>query len=176
MSTDFLEDVRDPVVDRLAEYLNIPVILSDQEAPRPAYPFVHYSVIAPYIPNGEYGAYSIEDGEDEESLISTRSEQPHATFSFTVCSENRHEGKRYISGEDEAMRYAERAQGFFLHAGRAALSSIGIVVVEVMNSASRSLLDVDEVSRRWGFDLRVRYTKIDEREDPRMDSYNIRKG
>ena len=61
------------------------------------------------------------------------------------------------------MDLADRAQGFFLFAGRQLLADAGIVVVSVENTQPRSALDIDEVARRYGFDILVRYERTDTR-------------
>lgn len=168
---NFLE-VRNTIMTRLEQYLGIPVVLSDQAAPMPEFPFCYYSITTPYAPTGEMGNYRIEDIPGETKITTTRREQPSATFSFTVCSINRWtkdangaEVEPYIFGEDEAQNLAEKAQGFFLVAGYDILSNLGIVVVDVTNTANRTTLVVDEAARRYGFDVRVRYTREDSRTD-----------
>lgn len=85
-------------------------------------------------------------------------------LSFTACSMNRvgQDGAQ-VMGDDEAMDLADRAQGFFLFTGRQLLADRGIVVVSVENTQPRSALDVDEVARRYGFDILVRYERTDTR-------------
>ena len=166
-------ELRNLMVKSLEEYLGIPVVLSDQTAPVPEYPFCYYSVITSYAPTGEQGNYYNNSNPDGESVTSTRVEQPGATVSFTFCSVNRWtkdpetgiEKEPYIYGEDEAQNYAEMAQGFFLHVAYAELSNRGIVVVEVTNAANRTSLVVDEAARRWGFDVKIRYARADSRND-----------
>lgn len=166
-------DVRNTVVKLLAKYLDRPVVLSDQVQPvEEAYPFGYYNVLTPYTPTGEQGDYAQIPNDDGVTVETTRREQPYATFSFTFCSVNRwttddngDEIEPYIYGEDEAQRLAERAQGFFLHVAYNELSDLGIVVVEVTNTTNRTTLVVDEAARRYGFDVRVRYSRVESRTD-----------
>jgi len=164
----FIEDVRNPITQRLEKYLGIPVKLSDQTSPVPESPFCFYSVITPYASTGELGHYDVSNITDTSKVTITRTEQPSATFSFTFASFNRwtkdaegNDCEPYIYGEDESVSLSEKAQGFFLHTGRDALSSLGIVVVDVTNAVQRTSLVVDEAARRHGFDVRVRYTRTD---------------
>lgn len=165
-------DVRNTIVSQLEAALCIPVVLSDQAAPAPDFPFAYYSVTSPYAPTGEMGNYSTEEIEGTNQIITTRTEQPSATFSFVFCSINRYtkdeDGKDvepYIYGEDEAQSLAEKAQSFFLLEGYDTLSNLGIVIVDITNTTNRTTLVVDEAARRYGFDVRVRYTRTDTRKD-----------
>ena len=76
----------------------------------------------------------------------------------------------YIYGDDEAEEIVEKAVGYLLHVGYNDLSNLGIVVCEVMNVGNRSTLIIDEEARRYGFDVRIRYTKADERTDAVVDT------
>ena len=153
----FLE-VRNTLVSSLAVALGIPVLLSDQVQPEAEVPFIVYSITAPYASTGELGDHTqtvIEDEDGTEALIDNRREQPSATFSFTACSENRWDGEEYIYGDDEAQSITEKAIGYLLQGGYNDLSNKGIV---------------DEAARRYGFDVRVRYTKDDQRRDDILQS------
>ena len=109
--------------------------------------------------------YSMEDGSTEGTAVEVREEQPTTTMSFTACSINRVEEKDgeqvSILGADEALELATLAQGFFLHGGRYAIQKAGFVVVDVTNATSRDALELDEMGRRFGFDVRLRYTRTD---------------
>ncbi|MEA4901856.1 LIC_12616 family protein [Desulfitobacterium sp.] len=173
----FLE-VRNIITQRLEQYLGIPVILGDQATPPPDnYPFCYYSVTTPYAPTGAMGNYEQTEIPSTTKLTTTRTEQPTATLSLIFCSinrwskdENGADTEPYIYGEDEAQSLAERAQGFFLHAEYDILSNLGIVVVDVTNTTNRTTLVVDEAARRYGFDVRIRYTRVDSRTDETVGS------
>lgn len=165
-------NVRNTIVSLLEEALDVRVVLSDQTSPVPDFPFAYYSVTTPYAPTGEMGNYSAEEIAGTTRLKTKRTEQPSATFSLVFCSINRYtkdeDGKDvepFIYGEDEAQSLAERAQGFFLLTGYDTLSNLGIVVVDITNTTNRTTLVVDEAARRYGFDVRVRYTREDMRTD-----------
>ena len=168
----FLE-VRNTLVSSLAVPLGIPVLLSDQVQPEAELPFIVYSVTAPYASTGELGDHTqtvIENEDGTEALIDNRREQPSATFSFTACSENRWDGEEYVYGDDEAQSITEKAIGYLLQGGYNDLSNKGIVVAEVTNVGNRTTLIIDEAARRYGFDVRVRYTKDDQRRDDILQS------
>lgn len=163
----FLE-VRNTLVSSLAAALGLPVLLSDQVQPEAEVPFIVYSVTAPYASTGELGDHTqtvIENEDGTEALIDNRREQPSATFSFTACSENRWDGEEYVYGDDEAQSITEKAIGYLLQGGYNDLSNKGIVVAEVTNVGNRTTLVIDEAARQYGFDVRVRYTKDDQRRD-----------
>ena len=153
-------ELRNVVICGLSRYLNVPVCLSSQVSPEQEYPFVVYSSTAPYIPDNGLGEFYQTPNQDG-SLTEERREQPTCTFSFTVCSVNREDGA--ILGEDEALDLAESAQGWFLHAGYEDMSRQGLTVVEVSNVQERSFLQADEEARRYGFDVMIRYVRIDKR-------------
>ncbi|MDR2513907.1 MAG: hypothetical protein LBD02_01715 [Christensenellaceae bacterium] len=166
----FLE-ARNTIIKRLEEHLGIPVVLSDQATPVPDFPFCYYSATTPYAPTGEMGDHTTREvaANGDTNIVDTRREMPTATLSLVFCSENRwvtQDGEQvFIYGEDEAQQYASMAQGWFLHVAYDTLSNLGIVVVDVMNATNRTALVVDEAARRYGFDLRFRYTRTDERTD-----------
>ena len=153
-------EMRNAMVKKLWDYLGCPVVLADQVQPEATFPFVIYSVTAPYIPGNTMGDYrTLPDGEDSTVV---RRVMPTATFSFTCCSMNRMgEGGTFVSGADEAYELADEAMGWFLHTGYMDVSALGITVVEVGQVQERTTLVIDEAARRFGFDVQIRYTRED---------------
>lgn len=155
---------RNKLIYALSQAVGRPVLLESQVQPEAEYPFIIYSIMDDYQSTNWSGNVSLTtDGED---TVSIREEQPTATFSFTACSMNREittEAGDLVTvyGADEASELAALAQGFFLHGGRYAIEAAGFVVVEVTNSNSRDALELDEMGRRYGFDVRLRYTRTD---------------
>jgi len=172
-------ELRNLLASRLADYLGRPVVLSEQVQPEPDYPFMAYTPTAPYINKGGMGNYinRLVEGtaDDTAYLLNTRTEQAEAIFSFVACSLNRYENDVYIFGDDEAQAMAEKAVGWFLHVGYFELSLQGVVVLEVMNVGNRTVLEIDEAARRYGFDVRVRYARTDTRRDEIATDYRIKK-
>ena len=153
-------ELRNAVVKGLGGYLEIPIVLSSQVNQEQEYPFLIYSSTAPYIPEnslGEYRQMKTSDGD----VVEERKEEPTCTFSFTACSADREEP--LILGEDEALKTAESALGWFLHTGYLYLSRLGVTVVDASNVQERSFLQVDEEARRYGFDVGIRYVRTDRR-------------
>lgn len=149
-------DARNKIIDGLRQYLQIPVNRANQVSPESELPYVVYSVLAPYIKASTLGHLALHR-DNGGNVFETRSEQAGMSLSFTVCSQSRtgSDGK-WVFGEDEAMSLAERAQGWFLHAGRRFLSP-DIVVESVENVVPRGTLIVDEEANRYGFDVLVKY-------------------
>ena len=155
-------EIRNNLISHLWDYLGCPIVLSNQVQPEEKVPFGIYSVTTSYVSDGGLGDYSMRDIGDGVEI--TRMEMPSATISFTFCSQNRTgpEGEA-ISGADEAEMLASKAAGYFLHAGYDDFLRLGIAVVEVGQTQDRTVLIVDEAARRVGFDVRIRYTRVDTR-------------
>ncbi len=171
------KELRNAMIKALHVFIGRPVVLSDQTVPEAEYPYVYYQPVQPYMSGGGTNiTREVVPGEEfEHDIITRREEEPEGTFSFTACSRNRKapDGS-VILGDDEALDLAECAQGFFLHAGALELYDLGIVVVEVYGVFPRSALEVDEVDRRYGFDVRVRYARVDERRDGVIENGTIK--
>lgn len=154
------------------EDIGCPVILSNQVQPEAEPPFCIYTVTAPYIPDGGMGDYEIADV--AEGVKISRMEMPSATFSFTFCSQNRTaENGSAVNGEDEAWAVADKAISYFKHAGQDDFLALGVAVVDVGQAQDRTTLLVDEAARRVGFDVQIRYTRIDERETASIEKIKI---
>ena len=156
---------RNALIAALSKAMGRPVLLASQVQPEVEPPFIVYSITADYLPDGGLGHYSWKRSGEEKDLVEVRAEQPTTTLSFTACSINRsynNGGVRVnVLGADEALELATLAQGFFLHTGRYEIERAGFVVVEVTNAASRDALELDEMGRRFGFDVRLRYVRTD---------------
>ena len=152
---------RNALILALSNFVGCPVLMDSQVEPEMEPPFIVYSITSDYTPDNGLGNYSLEEG----TAVEVREEQPTTTMSFTACSINRVEEKDgeqvSILGADEALELATLAQGFFLHGGRYAIQKAGFVVVDVTNATSRDALELDEMGRRFGFDVRLRYTRTD---------------
>ena len=150
-----------------------PVVLASQVQPEAEVPFIIYTVTTDYMADGSLGHYLQGDGETEDSLVVVRAEQPTATFSFTACSIDRTTESGTVFGADEALDLANRAQGFFLHTGRDAMEAAGFVALDVSNATNRDALELNEMGRRYGFDVRLRYVREDVLEVGTVEKPNI---
>lgn len=167
-----ITQIRNRLVKLLWDYLGCPVVLSDQVQPEAPFPFGIYSITTPYASTGELGDYATAAAEGGAEIA--RMEMPSATFSFTFCSQNRigDDGEE-INGADEAGELASRAIGWFLHAGYDDISQLGVTIVEVGQAQDRTTLIIDEAARRVGFDVRIRYTRVDTRKVSVIEKVNI---
>lgn len=154
---------RNEIVYRLEQHLGCRVDLSDQIAEQPDYPYSYYSVLSSRSSDHAFGLHETVRNEDG-SATARRSERASATMSFTFCSQNREtEAGEYIFGEDEALELAERAHGFFLLNAHNIHTDAGdIVINNVGPVASRSGFLVTDTVRRFGFDIRFNYIRVDE--------------
>ena len=153
----------DAIVSGLEKHIGCPVILSDQIAEQPEFPYCYYSALAPRISNHAFGLHEVV-GDEKQGCRRIRSEPVEATMSFTFCGQNREaEDGSYIYGEDEALGLADKAHGFFLLNGHCILvGSEDIVIRNVGSVANRSGFVVEDTVRRYGFDVRFAYIRTDE--------------
>lgn len=158
-----IRELRNTIVRLLYEALNVPVLLSDEVQPEEEYPYFIYTMTAPHS-SAPFGDHSkrVEDSLEGPQVIDARKDHAEAVFSFTACSANREAAGTWISGEDEVEDLTERAVGWFLHGGYTSLMLAGITVMEVMDVGNRSFLEIDEIPRQYGFDVRIGYARIDE--------------
>lgn len=154
---------RDAIISGLEAHIGCPVVLSDQIADKPEYPYCYYSVLVPRISSHAFGLDEVLKTED--GYLRTRSEPAAATMSFTFCSVNRETDDGYIFGEDEALSLSEKANGFFLLNAHNIPTEYGDIVIDnVGSSASRSGFLVEDTIRRYGFDVRFSYVRTDTKE------------
>lgn len=158
-----VRELRNTVVRLLYEALSVPIVLSDEVQPEEEYPYIIYTMTTPHS-SGPFGDHSkrVEETPDGPQVIDQRKGHAEAVFSFTACSVNREAAGGWISGEDEAEDLTDRAVGWFLHGGYTPLMLAGIVVRDVMDVGSRSILEIDEIPRQYGFDVRLGYARVDE--------------
>lgn len=169
---NFLE-IRNRIIQCLSEYLQCSIMLNNQQNPEAEYPYLFYSA-APYTPEGGQGDYQLEKLAD--GYLEKRTGEASCTFSFTCCSTDREVGNEYVLGEDEAFRFADKAAGWFLHAGYDTIAGMGITVDDVSAVQDRSTLMVDEEARRYGFDVRIRYVRTDTRKIGTIEHVVTKKG
>lgn len=153
-------EARNAIVAGLEAHIGCPVVLSDQIADMPDFPFCYYSVLSTRVTRHNRGLGSLYGGDE---FTRTRTEPVDATMSFTFCSQDRESDAGYILGEDEAMDLCEKGHGFFLLTGRVLYLDGGRVVMrQVGGVTSRSGFWVEDAVRRYGFDVRFGYVRTDE--------------
>lgn len=151
--------LRNWLVGRLYQYLTMPVVPND-DSPRPAKPFLAYTITSPYIPQAappviEYSDVvkvpPAEEGEEpgapENWSRKQRTEYPTIVWSLTAVAGTQ-------QGCYEAVMHARR---WFALDGRDGLQARGIVVARIEPVQDRSLiLDETEAEYRAGFDVGLR--------------------
>ena len=157
----FLE-ARNVIVAELEKHIGCPVILSDQIADVPEYPYCYYSVLTPRTTDHSFGLNEVRNEKVGYTLL--RSEPVSATMSFTFCSMNRETEDGYIFGEDEAMTLADKAHGFFLLDAHNIHTANGDIVINNVGAAvSRTSFLVEDSLRRYGFGIKFSYIRTDEK-------------
>lgn len=162
---------RNAIVCVLEAHIGCPVILSEQIADMPDFPYCYYSVLVPRISDHTFGLRAVRKAPD--GFILSRSEPVSATMSFTFCSMNRETEDGYIFGEDEVLNLSEKAHGFFLLNAHNIPTEYGEIVINNVGAArSRTGFAVEDTIRRYGFDIRFSYVRTDERPTEIIEKVN----
>lgn len=152
-------EVRNVIVEQLEQHLGCPVIASES-LNQNEYPCCYYSVITPRASTHSFGLNKVQ--KEGDGFIISRSERVAATLSFTLCSQDRNTKDGFVFGEDEALSLAEKAHGFFLlNAHNIGTEHGDIVMNNVGPVAKRTSFVTDDYVRRYGFDVRLYYVRID---------------
>lgn len=133
------------VIDKLAEYIDEPVIFADQPAPRPAYPYISIKILNDYIPEPGTGVLVSED--TLAGVKQTLQSMPEKVLSIT----------EYSRDLSTAGALAKKARDWFTFVGHPALKAEGYVVVEATAVINRDSLIIDDYERRRGFDVTLRF-------------------
>lgn len=131
-------DTRNKLVRLLYQHLNKPVIANDTTGKRPPYPYADYSITTVVNDAGE-GNYSFDGTTDRVDL------QKQISFSINT----------YSRDETEAYELAKEAWNFFKHH----VDKYDLTVVRIEEIMNRTLLEVDEYERRFGFDVFIRFSE-----------------
>lgn len=128
------EKIRLTIAKGLKEYLNCPVIRSNQNADPPDYPYVSYTITILESENkGTYEEY--EDGIDRKSVTQT--------WSITVLSED----------SSESVILAQKARQWFDRVGTVYLNDNDVIVQSVGAVSNRDNFITVEYEYRQGFDV-----------------------
>lgn len=166
---------RNAIVSALEKHIGCPVSLSDDIADEPKYPYCYYSVLTPRASGHSFGLHEVIETKNEKRRI--RSEQTAATLSFTFCSMNRETETGFIFGEDEALNLSEKAQGFFLLNAHNISTEYGDIVIDKVGDAQpRSSFLVEDMVRRYGFDIKFSYVRTDEMTTRVIEQYGDNPG
>src|SRR5690554_3377639 len=137
------------IIQQLQDYLNHPVILSNQAAPRPPYPYIAVTETSPFIPAGQ----TIINEPLEEDIKQVSISQPTMVLSVTAY------GKEF----SETSQLAQWAHNWFSFIGYRVLKELGYIIESLGSVDNRDTLLVDEYERRRGFDVTLRFVHTQER-------------
>lgn len=128
------ENLRTTVAKGLKEYINCPVIRSNQNKEPPDYPYVSYTITTLMSENkGTYGVY--EDGKDRKPF--------KQIWSITVQSDD----------DAESVDLAVKAHQWLDHIGRVYLNDNNVYVQSVGGISNRDNILTVEYEYRKGFDV-----------------------
>lgn len=134
------------LINALKEYLERPVILADQSAPKPDYPYIAIKEMINHIPSPE----SITTAENKQTSTS----QPTKSLSITAYSKSFNDVSELIT----------RTYDWFRFVGYRKLKELGYVVERMEPIMNRDSLIVDDYERRRGFDVILRFVHQIERD------------
>jgi len=154
-----IEIIRNVIVTSLHQYLEIHVVMYEQEQHKPSYPFLAYKITTLYA-NG-FGMDIIEkelkpslDTNFDYDINEIGINNPTFIISFTV----------YSLDSLESQELAIKALNYIKHSIYYTLKMINVIVTEVSNITDRTILIVDNYEYRNGFDVTFKTTnKIDRR-------------
>ena len=129
-----MNSLRLTVIKGLKEYMNVPVIRSNQNVEPPPYPYLSYTIINSVGQNnGTWGKY--EDKKDRKPVTQT--------WSITVQSND----------YNESLELAIKAHEWLDHVGTVYLNDSDVIVQSVSGISGRDNLISIEYEYRNGFDV-----------------------
>ena len=129
-------DAEPYIVTQLENYVNCPVILTNQTAPVPSYPYISYTITTPVHHAG--GTYCMREGVYYQPMLQT--------WSLTAHSDN----------SRECQQLGMKMYDFFARAGRQALYQKQIAVSSKTDLIQRDNLLTIQFEYRCGMDVAFR--------------------
>lgn len=146
--------IRNSIVNGLYEYLNTPVVPTDDIGDKPDYPYISYKFITLKIPQGSHNIYKniipSNDNRFEYDIEYTREEQPKMVISIST----------YSTDDVESYQLALDIESWFKFHGYQFLKENGIVVVNTSSIQDRTIQIVDNYEKRQGLDVTIRVMDI----------------
>ena len=167
-----LRELRNQIIYKLYQYMELPIVPQDQIQPKPAYPYMTYKFIVPYNQFNHQGDISQNlvpstDDRFEYDIEETLELQVQMTISLNV----------YCKGEPDSQMVAyeitKKAMGWFKHVGSQDLSDLNVVVVNIEAFGDRTVLIVDDYEARAGFDVILRTTDTIKRRIETIETWDI---
>mgnify|MGYP001198293416 CR=1 FL=1 len=131
-----ISDIESKIVTALENYIDCPVILSNQTAPSPPYPYISYTITTPV--HHVDGTYCMKDGVYYQSMLQT--------WSFTSHSDD----------SRACQRLGMRIYDFFTRSGRGILNKIGTAVSSKTDLMNRDNYLTIQYEYRCGMDVTFR--------------------
>lgn len=143
-------EIRNSIVKGLHDYLQYPVVPTDNNKKKPDYPFVSYKFTTLYKSQGSHNL-TVEvipsvDPNFEDDIEVTRQEQPQMIISIAS----------YSLDEVEAYELALKVKDWFTFHGYDYLKANNIIVVSTSTLQDRTILIVDNYEKKAGFDITLR--------------------
>ena len=167
-----LRELRNQIIYKLYQYMELPIVPQDQIEPKPAYPYMTYKFIVPYNHFGHQGNYSRKlipsnDERFEYDVEETLETQVQMTLSLNA----------YCKGESDSQmvtyEIARKAMGWFKHVGYQDLLDLNITVINIEAFGDRTVLIVDDYEARAGFDVILRTTDTIKRRIETIETWDI---
>lgn len=163
-----LRTIRNIIVSKLYNELNIPVIPSEQTANRPFLPFLTYKFIIANVkglgsPVVERELVASEDPLFEYDIKEIQTDQP--TFTVSFCA--------YAADSMSSSELALAAKKLIKYGLYYDLKDAGAVVVSIEAIGDRTVLIVDNYENRYGFDAVMRSVETSERTVPTIEEINL---
>lgn len=143
------------LINELSIYVSRPVILADQSAPKPGYPYIAIKEMINHIPASQ----SIYIDENKQTSRS----QPTKSLSITAYSKNFNDADELIND----------TFNWFLFVGYRSLKELGYVVESIEPIMNRDSLIVDVYERRRGFDVILRFVHEVDRQTELIESASL---
>lgn len=141
--------IRNGIVAGLYQRLQVPVVPTDTNQPKPLYPFVSYKFTTLYRSDAPVMTripVPSKDPDFEQDIEYTLKEQPQMVLSIST----------YSLDEAEAYNLALQVQAWFKLHGYRYLKEKNFIVVNTTALQDRSILIVDNFEKRIGFDVILR--------------------
>lgn len=158
--------IRNGIVDGLNEHLQIPVVPTDTNQPKPPYPFVSYKFTTLYKSDASVMTRQLVTSGDEnfnQDIEYVLRDQPQMVLSINA----------YSLDEAEAYDLALRVRAWFKLHGYRYLKELELIVVNVTALQDRSILIVDNYEKRIGFDVTLRTYSEDKARGEGIEVYAI---
>lgn len=131
-----ISDIESKIVTALENYIDCPVILSNQTSPAPTYPYISYTITTPV--HHADGTYCMKDGVYYQPMLQT--------WSFTSHSDD----------SRACQRLGMRMYDFFARSGREVLNKIGTAVSSKTDLMNRDNYLTIQYEYRLGMDVAFR--------------------